>query len=72
MVKSPGFQSIFLQFAGQSAKYRASKSSVKPADACYDLEKIMDEITIRLHIEPLDEGGFVATSPDVPSRQGYG
>jgi antitoxin HicB len=26
----------------------------------------MDEITIRLHIEPLDEGGFVATSPDVP------
>jgi antitoxin HicB len=26
----------------------------------------MDEVTIRLHIEPLDEGGFVATSPDVP------
>ncbi|HEY1685430.1 MAG TPA: type II toxin-antitoxin system HicB family antitoxin [Tepidisphaeraceae bacterium] len=25
----------------------------------------MDEITIRLHIEPLEEGGFVATSPDV-------
>jgi predicted RNase H-like HicB family nuclease len=26
----------------------------------------MDEVTIRLHIEPLDEGGYVATSPDVP------
>jgi antitoxin HicB len=26
----------------------------------------MDEITIRLHIEPLEEGGFVATSSDVP------
>jgi predicted RNase H-like HicB family nuclease len=26
----------------------------------------MDEATIRLHVEPLDEGGYVATSPDVP------
>jgi antitoxin HicB len=26
----------------------------------------MDEATIRLHLEPLEEGGFVATSPDVP------
>lgn len=26
----------------------------------------MDEVTIRLQIEPLDEGGYVATSPDVP------
>ena len=26
----------------------------------------MDEATIRLHIEALDEGGYVATSPDVP------
>jgi antitoxin HicB len=26
----------------------------------------VDEATIRLHIEPLAEGGFVATSPDVP------
>ncbi len=26
----------------------------------------MDEAAIRLHVEPLDEGGFVATSPDVP------
>ncbi len=26
----------------------------------------MDEFPIRLHIEPLDEGGFLATSPDVP------
>lgn len=25
----------------------------------------MDEAIIRLHIEPLEEGGFVGTSPDV-------
>ncbi len=26
----------------------------------------MSEAAIRLHIEPLEEGGFVGTSPDVP------
>ena len=26
----------------------------------------MDEVAIRLHVEPLEEGGYVATSPDVP------
>ncbi len=26
----------------------------------------MSETTINLHFEPLDEGGYVATSPDVP------
>jgi len=26
----------------------------------------MTEAAIRLHVEKLDEGGFVATSPDVP------
>ena len=26
----------------------------------------MDEATIRLHIEPLAEGGYLATSPDIP------
>jgi predicted RNase H-like HicB family nuclease len=26
----------------------------------------MNEATIRLHIETLEEGGFLATSPDVP------
>ncbi len=26
----------------------------------------MSEAAIRLHVEPLDEGGFVGTSPDVP------
>jgi len=25
-----------------------------------------NETTIRLHIEPLDDAGYVATSPDVP------
>jgi predicted RNase H-like HicB family nuclease len=26
----------------------------------------LSEATIRLHLEPLEEGGYVATSPDVP------
>ena len=26
----------------------------------------MSEVAIRLHIETLDEGGYLATSPDVP------
>jgi antitoxin HicB len=26
----------------------------------------MSESAIRLHVEPLEDGGFVATSPDVP------
>ena len=26
----------------------------------------MAEIAIRLHVDPLDEGGYLATSPDVP------
>jgi antitoxin HicB len=26
----------------------------------------VDEVAIRLRVEPLDEGGFVATSPDLP------
>ncbi len=26
----------------------------------------MDEVAIRLHVEPLEEGGYLATSPDVP------
>lgn len=26
----------------------------------------MNEASIRLHVEALEEGGFVATSPDVP------
>lgn len=27
---------------------------------------MMNEATIRLHVETLEEGGYVATSPDVP------
>jgi predicted RNase H-like HicB family nuclease len=27
---------------------------------------LVDEVAIRLRIEPLEEGGYVATSPDVP------
>lgn len=26
----------------------------------------MDEVAIQLHVEPLEEGGFLATSKDVP------
>ena len=32
----------------------------------------MAESTIRLHIEPLDKGGYVATSPDVPGLVAQG
>lgn len=32
----------------------------------------MSESAIRLHIEPLEEGGFVATSPDVPGLVAQG
>jgi predicted RNase H-like HicB family nuclease len=32
----------------------------------------VDEATIRLHIEPLGEGGYVATSPDVPGLAAEG
>jgi antitoxin HicB len=31
-----------------------------------DILSDMDEVPIHLHIEPQDEGGFLATSPDVP------
>jgi len=32
----------------------------------------VSESTIQLHIEPLDEGGYVATSPDVPGLVAQG
>ena len=32
----------------------------------------MSEITIQLHLEPLEEGGYVATSPDVPGLVAQG
>ena len=32
----------------------------------------MNESTIHFHIEPLDEGGYVATSPDVPGLVAQG
>ena len=32
----------------------------------------MHEATIRLNVEPLDEGGYVATSPDVPGLVAQG
>ncbi len=32
----------------------------------------MDEVTIQLRIEPLDKGGYVATSPDVPGLVAQG
>ena len=30
------------------------------------LDAFMSEAAIRLHVEPMEEGGYVATSPDVP------
>jgi predicted RNase H-like HicB family nuclease len=32
----------------------------------------MSEAAIRLHVEPLEEGGFVGTSPDVPGLVAQG
>jgi antitoxin HicB len=32
----------------------------------------MSETTIQLHVEPLEEGGYVATSPDVPGLVAQG
>ncbi len=32
----------------------------------------MSEITIQLHVEPLEEGGYVATSPDIPGLVAQG
>ncbi len=32
----------------------------------------MNEIAIKLHVEPLEEGGFVATSEDVPGLVAQG
>lgn len=32
----------------------------------------MSEVTIRLHVEPLEEGGYVATSSDVPGLVAQG
>jgi len=32
----------------------------------------MNETSIRLSIEPLDEGGYLATSPDVPGLVAQG
>jgi predicted RNase H-like HicB family nuclease len=39
---------------------------MRQAGAKRDQRIAVDEATIRLHIEPLAEGGYVATSPDVP------
>ena len=32
----------------------------------------VDEVAIRLHVEALDEGGYLATSPDVPGLVAQG
>jgi predicted RNase H-like HicB family nuclease len=39
-----------------------SKQSAHPQPQVTD----RDEVTIRLHVEALEEGGYLATSPDVP------
>jgi antitoxin HicB len=40
---------------------------------CWISERIgTDEVAVRLHVEPLEEGGFLATSPDVPGLAAQG
>jgi antitoxin HicB len=41
-----------------------SKRKVRPR--CHRRVVKVDEVAIRLHIEALREGGYLATSPDVP------
>jgi predicted RNase H-like HicB family nuclease len=50
--------------SGKPARQRGRARS--NADRISERGANMDEVTIRLRIEPLDEGGYVATSPDVP------
>ena len=40
--------------------------SKKPTDKPKEEVAAVDEVAIRLRIETLDEGGYLATSPDVP------
>ena len=49
-------------------KVRVSGMAEKRRARAKRYERLADlgEVTIRLHIEPLREGGYVATSPDVP------
>jgi predicted RNase H-like HicB family nuclease len=37
-----------------------------------EIAKDMSEVTIHLHVEPLEEGGYVATSRDVPGLVAQG
>jgi hypothetical protein len=34
--------------------------------ASRSMSAVAADVTLRLHLEPLQEGGYVATSPDVP------
>ena len=49
---------VFVEFPWQLNRTRFVWSQPEKID--------VSESTIRLHLEPLDEGGFVGTSPDVP------
>ena len=44
---------------------RAETLALRPRDRSKE-KMVINEVPIRLHIEPLDEGDFLATSPDVP------
>ena len=44
---------------------RAETLALRPRDRSKE-KMLVDEVPIRLHLEPLDEGGYVATSLDVP------
>jgi antitoxin HicB len=53
---------------GDTTQVRKDKVRLKRQERVADL----DEATIRLHIEPLAEGGYVATSADVPGLVAQG
>ena len=50
--------------AGRKHSHLATKLKTRPKR--HERVAEVDEATIRLHIEPLTEGGYVATSVDVP------
>lgn len=41
-------------------------------EVCFEEDKAMSEVFLKLHLEALDEGGYVATSNDLPGLVAQG
>ena len=53
------------QIPGRSA-FAIVLVACKPSSTVYLSSMSVDEFYLKVRIEPLDEGGFLATSPDLP------